>query len=264
MKFFELITETWQTLFTKKNPMSRLKKKLLLYFVLTAVVSISVSAEIILEIGSPAFKKSFFSSIEKELIKEIGTENAKDILENKIKKSTIFEAVTDLQIRMILMLIVVSISISGAFLMFIKDIVSPMEGMVEATKKIADGDLSASVPVKTEDEIGQIGNLINEMSVNLQDLILQIRGELIQLRNKISAINDKINKTLGAEELKKAVKSKKIKTKNVSDLIQSGEEMHDLLQSMQTDLTALQAFVDLYKVFQIPEEDETFMKEAGL
>jgi len=235
--------------------MSRLKKKLLLYFVLTAIVSISVSAEIILELGSPAFKKSFYTSIQNELVKEVGQEQAKDIVENKIKKASIFDAVSDLQIRMILMLIVVSLAISGAFFMFIKDIVSPMEEMVKATKLIAEGDLSASVPVKSEDEIGQIGNLINEMSINLQDLILQIRGELLQLRNKIEHINIQVQENFVNPEILKAASEKKINRKNILKVVSTGKEIDETLKSMQTDLTALQAFVDLYKVFQMPDEE---------
>ncbi|MDH5721042.1 MAG: HAMP domain-containing protein [Spirochaetia bacterium] len=251
----ENIIKVWETFFPQKQPMSRLKKKLLLYFFLTAIVSISVSAEIILELGSPAFKNSFFSSLKKELIREVGEEQANDIVENKIKKASVFDTVTDLQIRMILMLLVVSVAITGAFFMFIKDIVSPLEEMVKATKQIAEGDLSASVPVKSEDEIGQIGNLINEMSVNLQDLILQIRGELVQLRKKIEYINVQVQENFVNPEIQKAASEKKINRKNIIRVVDTGKEINDTLKSMQTDLTALQAFVDLYKVFQMPDEE---------
>lgn len=237
---------------SSKN-MSRLKKKLLLYFILISVVSISVSAEIILELGSPAFKNSFINGIEAELIRLLPQEEAERIHEN-LDRSNIFLPIADLQIRVILMLLVVSFSIIGAFFLFTKDIVAPMEGMVTATKRIADGDLSASVPVQSEDEIGQVAMLINEMSVNLQDLILQLRSEVERLKERIGIVSDRISNTLQRDQLTEALHQKKMSASEIRNLITAGDDMNGLLKDMLIDLSALQAFIRLYKVFEVKDQ----------
>lgn len=248
-------------IFSYGDKMSRLKKKLLLYFILISIVSISVSAEIILELGSPNFKGNFLNTIEKEFQKTLPEAEVKAAME-AVDKDVFFHPIYDLQIRMILLLTVVGGSIVGAFFLFTKDIVSPMEGMVTATRKIAEGDLSASVPVESEDEIGQIGNLINEMSVNLQDLILQLKSEVDRMRERITVVSSKISVSLQGNDLKQALESKKINASDIRNLISAGDDMNGLLNDMLIDLSALQAFVNLYKVFEVKENEPGLVSPA--
>ncbi len=232
--------------------MSRLKKKLLLYFILIAVVSISVSAEIILELGSPAFRDSFVAALDSELNRSLPADKSAEVQSN-LNRDILFNPLDDLQIRMILMLMVVSLCIVGAFYLFAKDIVAPMESMVSATKRIAEGDLSASVPVKSEDEIGQVGMLINEMSVNLQDLILQIRSEVERLKERITIVSNRISGTLQRDQLMAALANKRLSANELRNLIKTGDDMNGILKDMLIDLSALQAFIRLYKVFEVNE-----------
>jgi len=235
--------------------MSRLKKKLLLYFLLISIVSISVSAEIILELGSPAFRKTFNKNLERELVKVMPQEQAASFISTKLDSHALFENIRTLQFRMILLLLVVSASIVGAFLLFTKDIIRPLDGMVNATKKIADGDLRVSVPVISEDEIGQIGNLINGMNTNLQDLILQIKSEVNRLQNRIGGMRDNITSVDG-DIMENAMTQKKLYMKDLKEILQAREDMRKTLSEMMTDLSALQAFINLYKVFEITQMNE--------
>ena len=240
-----------------RKEMSRLKKKLLLYFILISVVSISVSAEIILELGSPVFSNSFNKTLKVELLKVMSEEQATDFIESKIDHAAYFHPIIDLQVRVILLLIVVGGSIVGSFFLFTKDIVEPMEGMVSATKKIAEGDLSSTVPISSKDEIGQIGSLINEMSVNLQDLILQIKSEVERLQERITIVNDKVTNTLTSTGLQASMHNKTLKMRDVRSLISTGDDVNGILKDMMIDLSALQAFVNLYKVFEVSDKDGT-------
>lgn len=165
------------------KPMSRLKKKLLLYFLLISIVSISVSAEIIFEVGSSRFKDSikysFFTQMEHSV-----SPGAIETFKASVDDEALFKPITDLRNRMILLLLVISGSIIAALFLFTRDIVSPMDGMVEATKRMADGDLTASVPVISHDEIGQIGDLINSMNEKLLDMIIQVKQDLNRHKDK--------------------------------------------------------------------------------
>ncbi len=230
------------------SEMSRLKKKLLLYFLLVAIVSLSVSAEIILEMSS----SMLHAKVEKNFIQQIEKKMPPDDFKAYIQgvdKKKVFEPIYDLRNRMVLLLIVVSLSIIGAFYLFTKDIVSPMDSMVEATKKIAEGDLTVTVPIKSEDEIGQVASLINDMNINLQDLIMQIRQEISRHMEQIIKVSYKLGEIM-KEDLADEILSRKVMKK--SDFIRMtkfGKEVLDILENMSDELFALQKFVKMYKTY---------------
>lgn len=244
---------------TRKG-MSRLKRKLLLYFILISIVSLSVTAEIILELGSSVFEDAVKKNLVTELQKTLPTEEAKNIVEQKIDFSNVLSPIGTLQVRIILLLIVITGSIVLAFVQYAKDIVAPMENMVSATKKIADGDLSISVPVQTKDEIGQIGILINDMSVNLQEMILQIKQEVLRLKEKIAVASNKLNTVSEEMNLNEIVSQKKMKVKDLREIMSMGSDVNQLMEEMIMDLSALQAFVNMYKVFQLSTQDNHHTK----
>lgn len=231
--------------------MSRLKKKLLLYFILIAIVSLSVSAEIILELGSPYFQGAIQKELRFQLEKELPGERVAQIMEKRINFDKIFEPISTLQVRAILLLIVISASIGTAFSQYTKDIVVPMEGMVSATRQIADGDLSVTIKVSSNDEIGQVGNLINDMSVNLQDMVLQIKQEVMRLREKISLAQEKLLKISQEHNIKEILKKRKMRVRDFKSILIKGKEVDKIMNDMGYDLSALQAFVNMYKVFQL-------------
>ncbi len=233
--------------------MSRLKRKLLLYFLLIAIVSTSVTAEIILELGSPVFKNAVIKNLHSEISKNTDKASA-DKLIKKIDFDKVFDPIGSLQIRAILLLLVISLSIVGAFFQYTKDIVSPMEGMVLATKRMADGDLSVSVPVMTKDEIGQVGSLINDMSVNLQEMILQVKQEVMRLKEKIAIANDKIVTFSEDTKIQDILRTKKMKVKDLKGFLELGTDVAKMMDEMIGDLSALQAFANMYKVFQLSSQ----------
>ena len=265
--------------FTKDT--SRLKKKLLLYFLLVSIVSISVSAEIIFEVSSAKFRRDVRIQLYLELEKKISDKKFHQALkeikelypliiiqedENEKKKLTarlnkalkegpegdkIFSPIFDLRNRMILLLMVITGCIIGAFFLFTKDIVSPMDGVVEATKKIADGDLTVKVPVLTQDEIGLIGNLINEMNMKLLDMIVQVKQDLNRHKDKIRAASEIISEILMEGKSKGIIETKRMKVSDFKKMIHLGKSVVSLMEIMTEDLTSLQTFVNMYKTYSI-------------
>ncbi|MGL4370895.1 MAG: hypothetical protein ACRCUT_14670, partial [Spirochaetota bacterium] len=126
--------------------MSRLKKKLLLYFILVAIVSISVSAEIILEMSSPRFRESLSAGVAAQLNQTIDAKSLSSV-KTALSSDAAWAPLYDMRNRMILLLLVISASVIGAFFLFTRDIVAPMDGLVDAAKKIASGDFTATAPV---------------------------------------------------------------------------------------------------------------------
>jgi methyl-accepting chemotaxis protein len=235
------------------KPMSRLKKKLLIYFILIAIVSISVSAEIILEVSSRRFKDNINSNYLQQLETTLGKKSVDKISKN-IDAERVFVPIYNLRNRMILFLLVVSASIIGAFYMFTKDIISPMDGIVEATKKIAKGDLTVSVPVMSEDEIGQIAGLINDMNLNLQDMIFQVKQEVTRYKDKIEIATHRISELVNTQVKDEVMESRKMKVSDFKNIVAIGDEVVGLLEYMTNDLSSLQTFINMYKTYKINSE----------
>lgn len=231
---------------------SRLKKKLTLYFILIAVVSISVSVEMIFEFNSAKFRNDIRNNVVSEITRAVPGESVKKINTEKMNDA-INRPVSDLRNRMILLLLVVFASIVGAFIMFAKDIVSPMDNIVEATKKIADGDLTVTVPVMSEDEIGQIATLINDMNINLQDMIMQIRQEISRHRSKILEAGVVLT-AITKENAEEIITNKRMKLSDFRRFIQVSNDVVSLLDTMLIDLGALENFVKMYKTYAVHTE----------
>ncbi|HOP64302.1 MAG TPA: HAMP domain-containing protein [Spirochaetota bacterium] len=234
---------------------SRLRRKLTLYFILISIVSISVSAEIIFEFSSGKLQReignNFIVNAEKHLPK-----GSVELMDRREVDNAVGRPIAVLRNRMILLLLVVFASIIGAFVMFTRDIVSPMHGIVEATKKIADGDLTITVPVMTNDEIGQIARLINDMNVNLQDLIMQIRQEISRHKKRIEEASHMISSIIGAGKAEEVIEKRRMKLSDYKKIASLSDDVVKQLDGMLTDLGALETFVRMYKTYAIRTEIE--------
>lgn len=245
-----------------KKEFSRLRKKLILYFILISVVSISVSAEIIFEFSSGRLK----DEIRENLIVALSGSVSPAIVQ-KIDVDSLDSAVSmplsTLRNRMILLLLVIFACIVGAFVLFTRDIVSPMDGIVDATKKIADGDLTVLVPVMSDDEIGQIARLINDMNVNLQDMVMQIRGEIERHKKKIREATDKIIFMGHVESAVEIIDNRRMKLSDFKKMVRLSGDVVKLLEQMLEDLSALETFVRMYKTYSIrPDIDQKEIDSA--
>jgi len=240
--------------------MSRMKKKLMLYFILVAIVSLSVSGEIILEVSSAKIEKQITHNFFLELQKLPPTVKAEEI-EDKIDAGKVFFPIYDLRNRMLLLLLVVFGCIVGAFFMFIKDIVAPMDGMVEATKKLAEGDLTVEVPVISEDEIGQIGGLINEMNAKLLDMINQVKQDISRHKDKVTVAQNMMSDIMTETKSGEIIEHKRMRVSEFREMLKLVGDVSSLLEMMTADLTSLETFVNMYKTYKIKSEisqDEIF------
>jgi methyl-accepting chemotaxis protein len=235
------------------NQMSRLKKKLQLYFLLIAIVWVSVSAEIILDVSSRSLQNSITHNFTQEIKSKPGLSGV-EAVEKEIDYEKIFWPVYDLRNRMILLLLVVTGCIVAAFFMFARDIVGPMDGMVDATKKIAEGDLTVQVPVMSADEIGQIGSLINEMNVRLLDMINQVKMDIRRHKDKVRVASSLLSDLIPDEKSGEIVETRKMKVSEFKGILKNANDIVHLLEMMTTDLSSLETFVNMYKTYKIKSE----------
>ena len=228
---------------------SRIKKKLILYFILISVVSLTISLEVILEVSETPLRKKMSETYITELSKHIDI--PKDFDHTLINLNEAFDPLNDLRMRMLLLFLVIVITIGTAFSLFSKDIAEPIDALVEGAKKVADGDLTYTFPVFSEDEIGQLANLINDMNANLQELVVEIRFEMNRLAKAVGELQSDLTPVLEIDVAAAAREKKSIKLSEIIQLQETAKNISASLQQLKDDLAALSMLIDMYKVYQV-------------
>lgn len=101
----------------------------------------------------------------------------------------------------------------GVLILVIKKILKEIPQLVEGLNRVAAGDLSTTVEVKSEDEVGQIGNAINNMVDNLKDIVNKMAENSQNVSasgEELSAVISEVNKQFhtinaGTEEIAAAM-----------------------------------------------------------
>jgi len=149
--------------------MLKLELRMLNYFLLIIFAAVMIGIEFYFELGRGSIRESL-------CLKGSGCEDTLDQLRNKI----------------IIMLGVQTMVVAIVLMMFMKNITIPLCKMVVVASEIAAGDLSKIVEVETKDEIGQVGNTINELTSNLQELATFTSINCHEALDHIQSINESL------------------------------------------------------------------------
>jgi methyl-accepting chemotaxis protein len=71
----------------------------------------------------------------------------------------------------------------------VRQVLHPLEHTAAAARQMVDGHLDATVPVQGPDEIGRLGELFNDMGVNLQELILLVWNQTGSALDTLEGLN---------------------------------------------------------------------------
>ncbi len=137
-----------------------LEIKLLNYFLLIAMAALMIGAEFVLEMNKVDLKTELWANIS-QAINSVSLED---------ESETVFAPLIKLRNKIVVMFGVLTVVVAIVLLMFIKNITTPLQKMVNVAQHINEGDLSRVVQVETRDEIGQLGMTINELTSNLQEV----------------------------------------------------------------------------------------------
>ena len=147
-----------------------LQRTMILYFLLIMFASLLVGIEFILDIQKPELKETLLT-------------NFTLYAQNKISLSEVFLPVEILRNKAVIMFVIIMCVMIIMFTMFINNITEPLQHMIEVSKKISEGDLTQNITIHSKNELAELGNVINEMSSNLQEITLLSK-------NVCSACND--------------------------------------------------------------------------
>lgn len=103
----------------------------------------------------------------------------------------------------ILLIAVVFVLLAGFPLFFRGALIKPLMDLLGAVKRVDQGDLSANVRVRVEDEIGQLGHYFNGMVVSIRDAQSKLKDYADRLEEKVQERTAELQKTLTrVQELK--------------------------------------------------------------
>ncbi len=103
------------------------------------------------------------------------------ICDTKEELTVIIQRIFSIIIQAILLGIAISF-VMGYFLS--RTITTPISNLTKKAKRLAEGEFESKIDVKSDDEIGILTETFNDMSVKLQDAMLQMSTE----KNKVEAI----------------------------------------------------------------------------
>ena len=71
----------------------------------------------------------------------------------------------------------------------------PLTDLAHAVERVADGDLSARVPVRSNDEVGVLGSTFNRMTREMQGYVQALTASRDQLRGQLGVLGDTLSST---------------------------------------------------------------------
>jgi len=136
-----------------------LQRTMIIYFLLIGFASMLVGIE---------FWADFHSGVLKTEI----WENINQYNHQQISQEAVFAPIDRLRSKAILMVGIIMVVMLIVLTMFIKNITEPLQHMIQLSQQISAGDLSQTVQIDANNELADLGHVINEMASNLQEIIL--------------------------------------------------------------------------------------------
>ncbi len=185
--------DTFQRWGLKKNgakyAVPHLRKKIVFCFTLVIIVTLPLIASLIYEVGSERLHGQIVESILGPANTVLSSSPSPAAKTSEISGAAII--LKRLQNRMILVMSAVFLAVIVAIFLFMRRVIKPLDEIGETVFKMAHGHLDELVPVKERNEIGKIGELINDLSIDLQEVLLHVwnhtRQDII-LMERIAAI----------------------------------------------------------------------------
>ena len=121
------------------------------------------------------------------------------------------------------------------FYFFLNNLLNPINELIEVTKRVSEGDLTQTVPVKTKDEIGVLAGSFNRMTSNLRDLISQssnISEQVAASSQELSAASEEV--TASAQEVSSTIIEVSKTANDQNDAIDaSNQTMENMIRNIE-------------------------------
>lgn len=197
-----------------------LQRTMIIYFLLIGFASLLVGVEFIIDTHGHELKDELVLNYEKYSKKEIETDD-------------IFIPIEKLRNKAILMIIIIMAVMIIVLTMFIKNITEPLQHMIEVSREISSGDLSQTIKIHSDNELSELGNVINEMSSNLQEIILLSKTMCSSGEKFYTQVSDILNRqSLNPEQI---------------------TEVRKKIAQLNKNLNLLKEFTDYFSFYSVKE-----------
>ncbi len=190
----------------------KLELFLLNYFFLIAIAAMMIGVEFYFEMSKPGLKQEI-CAVQTVLTEDTNTDS--------IEESP---ALSNLRNKIVVMFGVLTIVMAIVMMMFVKNITHPLQRTLDTAKLINDGDLSQVIKIESNDEVGQLGIVINELTSNFQEIATSTSVMINAIESRIETLS-----------------------KLLEDEVPGSAEQITLIKQ---DLDALRAFVDSFNLLQ--------------
>jgi methyl-accepting chemotaxis protein len=195
-----------------------LQRTMIIYFLLIGFASMLVGIEFLADFHSGDLKNEIWNNISQSGIEELS-------------KEKIFAPIDRMRSKAILMVVIIMVVMLIVLTMFIKHITEPLQHMIGLSEKISAGDLSQTIRVDADNELAQLGRVINEMSSNLQEIMLLSQGLCDNGDKYIDNSLRQLNHTaLGDNDI---------------------DALRDSIGSLKLELSTLREFVACFKFYSV-------------
>ena len=155
-----------------KYAVPHLSKKMWFCFSLVIIVTLPLIASLIYEVGSQRLHVQIVQSILGPANSAISSSPVPAA--KRSETGSVAVILKRLQNRMILVMSVIFLTVSVAIFVFMRRIIKPLDEIGRATFKMANGQLDEPVPVRKHNDIGKIGECINDLAIDLQEILLHV------------------------------------------------------------------------------------------
>lgn len=166
---------------------SSLNRTMIIYFLLIGFASCLIAGEFIFDVHSKELRSELIRNFER-------------LQAGETQPDTAFQPIQALRNKALLMVGLFLVVVLILLTMFIKNITEPLQHMIEVSKLIAAGDLSQTVTIRAKNELAEMGATINELTSNLQEMILLSRDICTAVNEFTHEISGLSTSALGREE----------------------------------------------------------------
>ena len=176
-------------------------RRMVIYLLIILFTVITLGIEFLIEVSDVGLKRELTEDI-------IRHEN------DRLKENHAISPLVHLRNKVILLLFMQVLVTGVVMVIFVKKITLPLKKMFEVSSYIADGDLKEPMPVYLPDEIGRMGEFINDLVNDFGELVGHIR---ISVSSDLDTLSN-IKNYIGERDEESAYKEIEVLGENLTRL----------------------------------------------
>jgi methyl-accepting chemotaxis protein len=198
-----------------------IQRTMIIYILLIGFAALLVSSEFVMDTHSTALKQEL-------------THNFQRYNSGELEQDQVYEPLVRIRNKAMMMVGVILAVVVIVLTMFIKTITEPLQHMVEVSKAISAGDLSRTTEVDTKNELSQLSAGIDDMSTNLQEIIMLSRS----VCNSAGRVTTNTMSLMRKEQMTAG----------------GADAMRHQLSRLESELAMLKQVIEFFKLYSVEDQ----------